>query len=225
MYIPSRVRPVFAALVMGSLLIVTPAWSQAPLAAGTPASPPTAATPPTTAAPAAPSTAPAPDAPPPRCDGSAYRQFDFWVGEWSVFAPGGKRAGGSSIRLILDGCVVLENWKGGGGVEGTSFNIYDRTDRLWHQSWVDASGSRLELAGGLRGQSMVLSGFTTGPGGAKTTERITWTPLDGGKVRQLWEQSKDGGATWTVAFDGTYVRKGGTGAGTGAGGGDKPGGR
>jgi hypothetical protein len=26
-------------------------------------------------------------------------------------------------------------------------------------------------------------------------------------VRQLWEQSSDGGATWTVAFDGTYTKR------------------
>jgi len=27
-------------------------------------------------------------------------------------------------------------------------------------------------------------------------------------VRQLWESSGDAGATWTVAFDGTYVPQG-----------------
>jgi len=244
MHVPSRVRPLLPALAVGWLLVMTSSWSQTPPAApapATPSAPPAATAPPAPAAPpaapaapAAPSTASAPGALPPGCGTPEHRQFDFWVGEWDVFAPDGKRVGGSSIRLILGGCVVLENWKGGGGVEGTSFNIYDRSDRLWHQSWVDGSGSRLELAGGLRDRSMVLSGITAGPAGAKTTERITWTPLGGGKVRQLWEQSKDGGTTWTVAFDGTYVRRAGAGAGAGSGGasgsgaaagGDKPGGR
>jgi hypothetical protein len=37
--------------------------------------------------------------------------------------------------------------------------------------------------------------------------RITWTPLPEGRVRQFWENSRDEGKTWSVAFDGTYVRR------------------
>ncbi len=36
-------------------------------------------------------------------------------------------------------------------------------------------------------------------------ERLGFTLLAGGHVRQLWEQSTDGGKSWTVAFDGLYV--------------------
>jgi hypothetical protein len=38
------------------------------------------------------------------------------------------------------------------------------------------------------------------------THRITWTPVADGQVRQLWEASRDGGATWSVVFDGLYAR-------------------
>jgi hypothetical protein len=56
---------------------------------------------------------------------------------------------------------------------------------------------------------MELSGVTPGANGAKTLHRIRWTPLGGtpATLRQLWESSTDGGQTWTVAFDGTYVRQ------------------
>ena len=37
-------------------------------------------------------------------------------------------------------------------------------------------------------------------------QRITWTPASDGSVRQLWELSSDAGKTWTVLFDGRYVR-------------------
>ena len=37
---------------------------------------------------------------------------------------------------------------------------------------------------------------------------MTFTPLEGQKVRQLVEQSVDEGKTWTTQFDGTYIRKG-----------------
>jgi len=226
MHVRTRMHRALPALAAGFLLLVTAAWSQAPPATATPPAPPTApaaTAPPAPATPGAATPEPSSGPTPPGCDAPEHRQFDFWVGEWDVFRPDGKRAGGSSIRLILGGCVVLENWKGAGGMEGWSLNIYDRSDGLWHQAWVDGSGTRLDLAGGLRGRSMVLSGVSAAAGGAtagggKVSERITWTPLEGGKVRQLWEQLKDGGAAWTVAFDGTYVpsrRAGGDGTGPG----------
>ena len=73
----------------------------------------------------------------------------------------------------------------------------------WVQAWV-GGGSTLLLEGGYEGGRMVLSGVSLGPAGAKMRDRITWSPVAGGKVRQVWEQSADEGKTWTVAFDGTY---------------------
>ena len=57
---------------------------------------------------------------------------------------------------MLDGCVLLENWTGVEGGAGKSFNLYDATDRKWHQIWVDNSGGRLTLEGGLANGRMVL---------------------------------------------------------------------
>src|SRR5712691_13226702 len=48
------------------------------------------------------------------------RQFDFWVGEWAVQTPDGNPAGDSSVQLILDRCVVFENWRGKKGYNGKS---------------------------------------------------------------------------------------------------------
>ena len=78
---------------------------------------------------------------------------------------------------------------------------------IFRVTWVDDSGSLLTLEGGLVGASMALSGGKTASGGARTIERITWTPNRNGQVRQLWESSPDGGKTWTVQFDGLYTRK------------------
>jgi len=38
-------------------------------------------------------------------------------------------------------------------------------------------------------------------------QRITWSREPDGRVRQLWESSKDGGRSWTTVFDGLYVRQ------------------
>ena len=119
-----------------------------------------------------------------------------------MFLPNGKKAGDSRIESISAGCALLENWSGSGGFSGKSLNSYDRGDKRWHQSWVDSSGSRLELAGSYADKRMVLS---SGSGAAM--QRIAWSVNDDGSVRQLWESTADGGKTWTVQFDGKYVRR------------------
>lgn len=147
--------------------------------------------------------------PPPDCKAPEFRQFDFWLGEWNVPAPGGKPPGHSRIESILDGCVILENWSGGSGYTGKSFNMYNRDTGRWEQFWVDTTGSRLHLIGGLVDGKMVLEGQQDKPNaqtGLTQRERISWTPNADGTVRQLWETSNDDGKTWAVSFDGLYQR-------------------
>jgi hypothetical protein len=156
--------------------------------------------------PAAAQSLPAPG--PKACQSVEHRQFDFWVGHWHVFGPAGKKVGENRIELIADGCALLEQWTGNGGVTGKSLNIYDPIDRQWHQTWVDNGGTLLMLAGKLVERSMVLSMSGPSPTDPKVTalQRISWTPGSDGSVRQLWELSSDDGRSWTVLFDGRYVR-------------------
>jgi hypothetical protein len=145
---------------------------------------------------------------PPACQSAEHRQFDFWIGEWEVFLPNGSKAGDNRIESIGAGCALLENWSGRGGFSGKSLNSYDGDDKRWHQSWVDSSGSRLELAGVFADKRMVLASAPAAAGSAPgAIQRIAWSVNDDGSVRQLWESSADGGKTWTVQFDGRYVRR------------------
>ncbi|MES2104304.1 MAG: hypothetical protein V4634_09810 [Pseudomonadota bacterium] len=143
------------------------------------------------------------------CNSQEYRQFDFWLGQWDVFLPDGKTAGASVIQSFADGCALLENWSGTGGFTGKSINIYDITDKQWHQSWVDNSGSRLNLDGKFADGKMVLWTDAPNPNkaGGILRQQITWTKNADGSVRQLWETSEDAGKTWVTAFDGKYVRR------------------
>lgn len=152
------------------------------------------------AAPAAAQTAPQ------GCSAPEHRQFDFWVGDWIVDNPAnGRQAGVNVITRDFGGCVITEQWTSGAGRRGSSYNAFDRRRAMWHQTWVDDSGSLLLLDGRFDGTSMVLqSAETTLPNGTRQINRITWTPLDSGRVRQHWETSADGGATWTTAFLGVY---------------------
>jgi hypothetical protein len=136
-----------------------------------------------------------------------YRQFDFWVGEWDVQTPQGQQAGTNSVQLILGDCVLLENWTGARGGTGKSFNVYNAAKGKWQQTWVDNVGGVLELLGEYKDDKMSFTGETKGRDGSVTLERLTFTKISADRVRQFWEQSRDGGKTWTVAFDGTYIRR------------------
>jgi hypothetical protein len=146
--------------------------------------------------------------PPPTCAAPEYRQFDFWLGTWDVFNPQGKEVGTNTITLELNGCVLHEHWESVAGAHrGQSFNIYDRTSGRWHQTWVANNGNLLLLDGGLRDGNMVLEGRSVRANGATVQNRITWSREPDGSVRQLWEQSTDGGKTWSAGFDGKYVKR------------------
>ncbi|MFT3914165.1 MAG: hypothetical protein QM704_08600 [Anaeromyxobacteraceae bacterium] len=144
--------------------------------------------------------------PPAACGAPQHRAFDFWLGTWDVTA-GAKTAGQNHIERILSGCGLQEHWTGAKGNRGTSLNWFDPADGKWHQLWLDDQGTVLKLEGGPRDGGMVLEGEAPGPGGKLERQRITWSRLDGGKVRQRWEASADGKA-WRVVFDGLYAPRG-----------------
>jgi len=145
--------------------------------------------------------------PKPGCESPESRQFDFWVGAWRVTEKG-ELAGHNNIQKIDGGCALLESWTGAEGSTGHSLNIYDARRKKWHQTWVDARGGLLLLEGELRNGSMVLQGAPRPTKeGKQQIDRITWTALPGGEVRQHWEVSTDGGAHWSTAFDGLYTRE------------------
>ncbi len=141
----------------------------------------------------------APPAPP-----AEIHDFDFWIGDWEVTAKG-KVAGYNRIEPILGGRVLQENYTTPGAYAGHSFNLYNAPAKRWEQYWVDVTGLSLHLTGGLNETgAMVLQGDRVQPDGSTVTDRITWTPNADGTVRQHWEVSEDGGATWSTAFDGLY---------------------
>jgi hypothetical protein len=144
--------------------------------------------------------------PPPACTAPEFRQFDFWLGRWKVTNPQGKEVGTNEISRVSEGCAIREQWKSARGVSGMSINYYDVADQKWHQDWVGGDGMILHLHGGLTGSSMVLSGPSKT---ARETvlNRVTWTPLPDGKVKQEWTTSSDDGRTWETVFTGIYEKQ------------------
>jgi hypothetical protein len=140
------------------------------------------------------------------CDSPAHRAFDFWIGHWDVRTPDGKLAGTNKIERVQGGCALQERYTTARGYAGESLNIYDESRKVWHQTWVDNTGTLLVLEGGMRDGSMVLEGGTTGADNKTTKNRITWTANKDGSVRQHWEIFDEGGK-WKTSFDGLYKRK------------------
>lgn len=144
------------------------------------------------------------------CCTEDHRAFDFWVGEWNVYDLSGTTLLGTSNISLKDGdCILQEEWTSAqANYSGRSFNSFDRNSKQWRQYWIDSQGSILQIAGGLAGNSMVMSSttaaFDTIP---ETTTQISWTPLEDGRVRQTWRNTSDGGKSWTVLFDGYYAKK------------------
>lgn len=140
------------------------------------------------------------------CDSPEHRQFDFWLGDWTVHAADGKLAGTNRIERAYGGCVLHERYRTDRDYSGESLNTYDPSRKLWHQTWVDSSGLLLVLEGAFRDGRMVLQGQTRDLNGTVTQHRITWSRNADGSVRQHWESTNAKGA-WETAFDGKYTRR------------------
>lgn len=141
------------------------------------------------------------------CASSQHRQFDFWIGTWDVVnrlvpeEDRSDRRATNRISLEEGGCVLAERYVTIGGYTGRSYSFYDAARGVWHQTWIDSRGQALYLEGGFEDGAMVLGGES--PGGRR--QRITWRPLEDGRVQQLWEVSEDGGESWKKVFDGLYT--------------------
>lgn len=150
-----------------------------------------------------------PPSPKPCSTQPEYRQFDFWLGEWDVYALNGKQAGKSKISLILDSCIILEEWTGGSGFTGKSFNMWNAATRQWQQTWVDNSGGTTEFLRGKGepGKITLFADNVKDRDGKTFLRKLTFYKLSDDKVRQFGERSDDGGNKWITEYDLEYRRK------------------
>jgi hypothetical protein len=155
---------------------------------------------------AAPVPSPSPSTAASGCSGPLAHRLDFWIGTWDVRNPAGGREGHNVIERVLGGCAILEHWSDADGSEGKSLFYIDGPGRRWKQVWVTDTGAFKEKAeilgftGGIRFQGEIPL-----PDGRRIQDRTTLSVLPDGRVRQLIEQSADGGQTWR-AWEGLYSR-------------------
>lgn len=149
--------------------------------------------------------------PAPPCLASAgFDQFDFWLGEWNVYSNDGKRRllGSNSIRKLYGSCLITEEWQSTGGTAGFSMNYYNPVTSGWRQVWV-STGYSIDYTGGINAEgAMELSGFLYDYAeNAATPFRGTWSPQPDGSVIQHFDIFDSESESWSVWFEGLYVRK------------------
>ncbi len=134
------------------------------------------------------------------CAAPAYREFDFWLGEWDVFEEGGSiKEAQATVSRAQNGCGLREQYTGKDGSSGESLSMYDPSVAEWQQTWLSNHGQVVVIHGTLNGQAMILSG-TDHSGGGRRLVRGVWKPESAG-VRETAERSSDDGKTWTPWFD------------------------
>jgi len=147
------------------------------------------------------------------CAAPQQKQFDFWVGEWELTWPGEKPSetghGTNSIKRIMDGCVVQENFSGGDSMHlrGTSVSTFDPRSGHWKQTWVDNEGGYLDFTGDFANGQMILQREFTQKNGARVMQRMVWKNISATEMDWSWEASRDGGKTWQVNWPIHYKRK------------------
>ena len=153
-----------------------------------------------------------PSAPKP-CAVKEQEQLEFWVGEWDLTWPGAQQGevqrGTNSIRRVLDGCVVEENFSGGNDMHlrGKSVSIFEMRSGKWKQTWVDNEGGYLDFVGEFIDGQMILGREFTRPDGGKALQRMVFKNISQDAFDWSWESSSDGGKSWQVNWPIHYRRR------------------
>ncbi len=145
------------------------------------------------------------------------KQFDFWLGEWELAWPGEQTGlpagqigrGTNSVKAILDGAVIQENFvdNAPNSLRGMSVSVYNQRLGKWQQTWVDNQGGYLDFAGEFKDGKMILARSATTKDGKEIMQRMVWHNIKPDELDWNWEASQDGGKTWQVNWQIHYKKK------------------
>ncbi len=134
--------------------------------------------------------------------------LDFWLGTWDL-TWGEDGHGINRIERAVGGRVILETFSGGGprgALHGMSVSIREGVDGPWRQTWVDSSGSYLDLVGVEVDGRLSFQQSTTEAGEA-VDYRMVWLDVEAHSLRWEWQRSTDGWATWSTRWSISYRRR------------------
>ncbi len=139
-------------------------------------------------------------------------QFAFWLGKWKcngtlylgkppkeVTTPGE-----NEVTTDMDGFVIHEHFRSG-PTRGESWSSYNPSQKKWHQTWVDNQGGYLALTGEFKNGKMVLN-RPASPKNPATYFHMVYSKITKDSFDWDWEQTQDGGKTWTPSWHLHYTR-------------------
>jgi len=133
--------------------------------------------------------------------------LDFWLGEWAL-SWGDAGHGTNRIERTVGGRVIQETFEGHGRedtLHGFSVSIREGEAGPWRQTWVDSSGSYLDLLG-VDVDGRISFQRRAVEDGVEVTWRMVWLDVTSTSLRWEWQRSTDGGATWATAWAIDYRR-------------------
>lgn len=159
---------------------------------------------------------------PPGCGEPEARQFDFWLGQWSVLNRNRAADSGSwhdtgratdLVHSVAEGCAIVEHWRGdayGQFVIGFSVRAWDARARVWNLVLLwpasgDLSFARLE--GAFRHGRGEFFGRSITAAGDSVLTRFTFSDVRPDALR--WENgsSSDGGRSWSSNWIMEFTRR------------------
>jgi len=144
-------------------------------------------------------------APAPGCTSGESKRLDFWVGDWEATHSGGKSR--NRISKILDGCVILEEFRGmpGTNLDGMSVSTFDPATKRWRQAWVDNTGAYLDFTAATVDGNFAFE-RTTEKDGKRIRQRMVFRDVKPDSFTWDWQRSDDDGANWKTTWQIAYQR-------------------
>jgi hypothetical protein len=155
----------------------------------------------------APAAAAAPAKPAASCAAPAYRQFDFWIGDWDLVVHArssptsdqwADAKGHQHVETILGGCAIAEHFAAEGPQQpwaGASYSSWQPQISQWRQTWVDDSGGYLLFKGQMENGAMSLYGEPRESAGKRVQMRMVFRDITADALRWEWQRSEDDWAT------------------------------
>ena len=148
---------------------------------------------------------PAPPTSPCAAD-SSFQRLAFWIGDWEVLDSTGAHYATQRVRPAVDQCAITAEWTGRVGDKGINISAYDVRSRDWKQVYISNQvpsplGVQLRKSDpSYDGPGIRFISLLEPSAGTLNRSRITIMPMAEHRAMQLFENSTDGGKTWTTLF-------------------------
>lgn len=153
------------------------------------------------------------------CNETENRQFDFWIGEWSIkqkiLRTDGKWFEADAETVVtpaLDGCALFENWSGTvlffwegmktpQKIKGFSVRSFDPKSQKWVINWMDTRNPQFNaFEGNFADEKGEFFRTIKTTEGKETIARIVFSDITKTSVNWELAVSPDKGKTWQTLW-------------------------